>query len=182
MKSLWPTISKTIAVSLYSFELGFVTLKVALNTKNPVKIDILLRETKPLWLWKWHHQNARVFECTHIYHDWLAHFQQTVGIIKGTYCVPLLVNMFLYSYIMKGFLRKTKRSTPDLYFHIPLYKHCIIQFLWLDLPVELEIKNTTDTARFSSYLDIRVNMRTGCYEIWLQERWFQLSNCEYPYA
>ena len=40
-------------------------------------------------------------------------FQQTVGIPMSTNCVPLLANLFLYSYeadFIQGLLKKTKRS------------------------------------------------------------------------
>ena len=40
-------------------------------------------------------------------------FQQTVGIPMGTNCVPLLADLFLYSYeadFIQGFLKKSEKS------------------------------------------------------------------------
>ena len=40
-------------------------------------------------------------------------FQQTVGILKGTNCVPLLVNLFLYLYeadFIQGLLKKNEKK------------------------------------------------------------------------
>jgi len=71
-------------------------------------------------------------------------FQQTVGIHIGTNCAPLLANLFLYSYeanlIVGGFARKMKQFGD---------------FVDRIYPVELEIKDTIDTGRTDSSLDLR---------------------------
>jgi hypothetical protein len=51
-------------------------------------------------------------------------FQQTIGIPMGTNCVPLLTDLFLYSYeadFTQGLLRKTEKKLPD-----PLISHSAI--------------------------------------------------------
>jgi hypothetical protein len=51
-------------------------------------------------------------------------FQQTIGIPMGTNCVPLLTDLFLYSYeadFTQGLLKKTEKKLPD-----PLISHSAI--------------------------------------------------------
>ena len=54
-------------------------------------------------------------------------FQQTIGIPMGTNCVPLLADLFLYSYeadFIQGFLKKSEKSQPD-----PLISRSAIQMM-----------------------------------------------------
>ena len=97
-------------------------------------------------------------------------FQQTVGIPMGTNCASLLADLFLYFYeahFIQGLLRKTKRSYPDPLFHVLLYIWCpfknINNFKFDDFvdrvcATELETKDTTDTARSASYLNLHLEI------------------------
>ena len=93
-------------------------------------------------------------------------FQQTVGIPVGTNCAPLLVDLFLYSYeaeFIQNLLKdKTKKHLAKsfnftfryiddvLSLNNPHFSEC----LHLIYPHELEIKDTTETRRSASYLDL----------------------------
>ena len=83
-------------------------------------------------------------------------FQQTVGIPMGTNCAPLLADLFLYSYeadFIQGFLKKTEkklvRSFNFTFRYIDdvlsLNNSRIGDFVDRLYPIELEIKDTTDT-------------------------------------
>jgi hypothetical protein len=94
-------------------------------------------------------------------------FQQTVGIHMGTNCVSLLadfIRMRQTSY--RGFFKKNdKKLARSFNFTF----HYIDDVLSLNIsrfghfvdgiyPIELEIKNTTDTDRSASYLDIHLEI------------------------
>jgi len=108
-------------------------------------------------------------------------FQQTVGIHMGTNCAPLLADLFLYSYeayFIQGFLKKNEKKLARSF---NFTFRCIDDVLSLDnsrigdsvgrnYPIELEIKDTTDTDRSVSYLDIHLEidseerLRTKLYD------------------
>ena len=92
-------------------------------------------------------------------------FQQVVGIPMGTNCAPLLADLFLYSYESE-FLQKlvkdkkihearafnfTYRYIDDV---LSINNSRFAEFLPLIYPPELEVKETTDTASFASFLDL----------------------------
>jgi hypothetical protein len=92
-------------------------------------------------------------------------FQQTVGIHMGTNCAPLLTDLFLYSYeadFIQGLLKKNEkklaRSFNSTFSYIDdvlsLYNSRFGDFVDSIYPIELEIKNTTDTDRSASYIDL----------------------------
>ena len=67
-------------------------------------------------------------------------------IYLGTNCAPLLVDFFLYSYeadFIQGSLNKKYGDFVDRIYHI-----------------ELEIKDTTDTARSVSYLGLHLDINS----------------------
>ena len=83
----------------------------------------------------------------------------------GTNCAPLLADLFLYSYESE-FLQKlvkdkkihearafnfTYRYIDDV---LSINKSRFAEFLPLIYPPELEVKETTDTASFASFLDL----------------------------
>ena len=85
-------------------------------------------------------------------------FQQVVGIPMGTNCAPLLADLFLYSYESE-FLQKlvkdnkihearafnfTYRYIDDV---LSINNSRFAEFLPLIYPPELEVKETTDSAR-----------------------------------
>jgi hypothetical protein len=92
-------------------------------------------------------------------------FQQVVGIQMGTNCVPLLADLFLYSYESE-FLQKlvndkkihearafnfTYRYIDDV---LSINDSRFAEFLPLIYPPELEVKETTYTASFAPLLDL----------------------------
>jgi len=82
----------------------------------------------------------------------------------GTNCVPLLADLFLYSYeadLIQGLLRKNEKKLARSFnftFHyiydvLSLNNSRLGDFVDRIYPTELEIKDTTDTDRSVSYLD-----------------------------
>jgi hypothetical protein len=94
-------------------------------------------------------------------------FQQTVGIPMGTNCAPLLAELFLYSYeadFIQGLLKKnekklafnfTFRYIDDV---LSLNNFRFGDFVDRIYPIELEIKDTTDTVTTASYLDLHLEI------------------------
>jgi hypothetical protein len=110
-------------------------------------------------------------------------FQQTVGIPMSTNCVPLLADLFLYSYeadFIQGLLKKNEkklaRSFNFTFRHIlvddvlTLNNSRLGDFVDRIYPIELEIKDTTDRDRSASYLDLHLDndsegrLRTKLYD------------------
>ena len=108
-------------------------------------------------------------------------FQQTFGIPIGTNCAPLLADLFLYSYevdFIQGLLKKnekklarsfnfTFRYIDDVF---PLNNSRLCDFVDRIYPIELEIKDITDTDTSASYLDLHLEadsqgrLRTKLYD------------------
>jgi hypothetical protein len=96
-------------------------------------------------------------------------FQQPVGIPMGTNCALFLADLFLYSYeadFIQGLLKKnetklarsfnfTVRYTDDV---MSLNNSRFGDFVDHIYPIELEIKDTADTDRSASYLDIHLEI------------------------
>ena len=94
-------------------------------------------------------------------------FQQTVGIPMSTNCAPLLAELFLYSYeadFIQGLLKKnekklafnfTFRYIDDV---LSLNNFRFGDFVDRIYPIELEIKDTTDTDTTASYLDLHLEI------------------------
>jgi len=96
-------------------------------------------------------------------------FQQTVGIHMCTNCAPLLADMFLYSYeadFIQGLFKKKKKKLARCFNFTFRYIDDILSlnnsrfgdFVDRIYPIELEIKNTTDTDRSASYLDLHLEI------------------------
>ena len=92
-------------------------------------------------------------------------FQQTVG----TICAPLLADLFFYSYeadFIQGLLKKNKKKVASSFNFMSRYKDDVFSlndsnfggFVDRIYPIELEIKNTTDTDRSASYLGIHLEI------------------------
>ena len=91
-------------------------------------------------------------------------FQKTVGIHMGTNCAPLLAELFLYSYeadLIHG-VSQEKRKEASRSFNftfryiadvLSLNNSRFGDFVHRIYPIELEIKDNTDTDRSASYLD-----------------------------
>ena len=93
-------------------------------------------------------------------------FQQTVGIPMGTNCVPLLANVFLYSYkaefivcALNGKLASrfnlSYRYIDDV---LSINNHEFEYYLGQMYPVELDIKDTIESITSASYLDLRLSI------------------------
>jgi hypothetical protein len=96
-------------------------------------------------------------------------FQQTVGIPMGTNCAPLLTHLYLYSYeadFMQGLLKKNEKKLARFFNFtfryiddvLSLNNSRLSDFVDRIYPIELEIKDTTDTDRSASYLDLHLEI------------------------
>ena len=89
----------------------------------------------------------------------------------GTNYAPLLVNLFRYSYeadFIQQLLKKYENNLVRSFnFHGPLYRRRrddvmslfnskLSDYVDRIYPIELEIKNTTDTVRYVSHLDLHL--------------------------
>ena len=86
-------------------------------------------------------------------------FQLTVGIPMGTNCAPLLVDLFLYLYeadFIQRLLKKNEKKLPRSFNFTFRYIDDVLSinnsrfgdFADRIYPIELEIKDTTDAARY----------------------------------
>jgi hypothetical protein len=108
-------------------------------------------------------------------------FQQTVGIPMGTNCAPLLCDLFLYSYeadFIQGLLRKNEKKLARSFNFTFRYIDDVLSlnysrfgdFVDRIYPIELEIKDTTETYMSASYLDLHLEvdsegrLRTKLYD------------------
>jgi hypothetical protein len=108
-------------------------------------------------------------------------FQQTVGILMGTHRVPLLADLFLYSYkadFKQGLLKKNEKKLArsfnftfrDIDDVLSLNNFRFGDFVDRIYPIELEIKDTTDTDISASYIDLHFEidsegrLRTKLYD------------------
>jgi hypothetical protein len=96
-------------------------------------------------------------------------FQQTVGIPMGTNCAPLLADLFLYSYeadFIQVLLKKKEKKLARSFNFTVRYIDDVLSlnnsrfgdFIDRIYPIELEIKDTTDTDRSASYLDLHLEI------------------------
>jgi hypothetical protein len=87
----------------------------------------------------------------------------------GTNCAPLLADLFLYSYegdFIQGLLKKNERKLTRSFNFTFRYIDDVLSlnnsrlgdFVDRIYPIELEIKDTTDTARSASYLDLHLEI------------------------
>ena len=98
----------------------------------------------------------------------------------GTSCAPLLADLFLYSYetdFIKGLLKKNEKKLARSFFTfryiddvLSLNNSRLGDFIDRIYPIELDIKDTTDTDRSTSYLDLNLEidsegrLRTKLYD------------------
>jgi hypothetical protein len=99
----------------------------------------------------------------------------------GTNCAPLLADLFLYSYeadFIQGLLKKNEKKLVRSFnftFHyiddvLSLNNSRFGDFVGRIYPIELEIKDATDTDRSASYLDLHLEidsesrLRTKLYD------------------
>ena len=103
---------------------------------------------------------------------WRIIFQQTVDIPMGTNCATRLADLFLYSYeaeFIRNLLKEKKKKHYAKFFNLnfryidnvlSLNNPNFSQYLYLIYPSELEIKDSTDSRRTDSYLDLFLNIDT----------------------
>ena len=105
-------------------------------------------------------------------------FQQTVGIHMCTNCAPLLVDLLLYSYeadFIQGLLKKNEKKLARSFNFTFRYIDDVLSlnnsrfgdFVDRIYPIELEIKETTETDRSASYLDLHLKIDS---EDWLRTK------------
>ena len=95
-------------------------------------------------------------------------FQQTDGIPMGTNCAPLLTDLFFYSY-KENFTQKNEKKLVDPLISSYSYMVDVLSLnnskfcYFVDgiYPIELEIKDTTDTVRCVSHLDLHIEIDSG---------------------
>ena len=96
-------------------------------------------------------------------------FQQTVGSPMSTNCAPLLADLFLHSYEAEFVHKRLPDNNKKLamsFDHTFRYiddvqsisNHNFHNYVHLIYPDELEIKDTTESDKFASYLDILLNI------------------------
>ena len=96
-------------------------------------------------------------------------FQQTVGIPMGTNCAPLLADLFLHSYeaeFVQKLLRDNNKKLAVSFNHtfryiddvLSINNHNFHNYVHLIYPDELEVKDTTESEKPASYLDILLNI------------------------
>ena len=105
-------------------------------------------------------------------------FQQTVGIPMGTNCAPLLADLLLYSYetnFIQGLLKKNQKKLAQSFKFTFCYIDDVLSlnysrfgdFVDRIYPIELEIKDITDTDRSALYLDLHFKIDS---EWWLRTK------------
>jgi hypothetical protein len=96
-------------------------------------------------------------------------FQQSVSIPMDTNCAPLLADLFLYSYeaeFVQKLLRDNNKKLAVSFNHtfryiddvLSMNNHDFHNYVHLIYPDELEIKDTTESDKSASYLDILLNI------------------------
>jgi hypothetical protein len=102
--------------------------------------------------------------------------QQTVGISIGTNSARLLADLFLYLYEASSYRCFSRKTKQMMYFH-KIILSLVILLIASIYPIELEIKDTTDTSRPASYTyTSKLIMRVKNETFW-QKRLFQFSYC-----
>ena len=96
-------------------------------------------------------------------------FQQIVGIPMGTNCAPLLADIYLYSYeaeFIQSLLSTGRKQLASRFNFIYRYIDDVLSinnpefenYLGQMYPVELEIKDTTESNTTASYLDLLLSI------------------------
>ena len=96
-------------------------------------------------------------------------FFKTAGISMGTHCVPLLADLFLYSYeadFIQGILKKNEKKLARSFNFTFRYIDDVLSlnnsrfgdFVDRIYSIELEIKDTSDRDRSASYLNLHLEI------------------------
>ena len=108
-------------------------------------------------------------------------FQQTVGKPMGTNCAPLLADLLLYSYeaeSVQSLLKAGKKHLAQQFNFTYKYKDDVLslkntkfaKYLEFIYPREFEIKETTETAASSSFLDCYLYIDSEKLTTWLYDK------------
>ena len=96
-------------------------------------------------------------------------FQQTICIPMGTNCAPLLADLFLHAYeadVLQGLLKNKERKWAQTFnssfryidYVLSLNNSRFGDYLHRIYPNELEVKDTTDTQKYASYLNLHLEI------------------------
>ena len=121
-------------------------------------------------LWNWYHQHARVFDWQHIgylcYLWWTCFSTDSLHTYGCKLCSTSrrLVPLFVWSRLHTGALKKNEKKLARSFNFTFRYIDDVLSlntsrlgdFIDRIYPIELEIKDTTDTDRSSSYLDLHL--------------------------
>ena len=99
-------------------------------------------------------------------------FQQTFGISMGTNCAFVLTDLFLHAYeadILQGVLKNKDRKLAQTFNSIFCYRDDVLSLINSRLAHylhhiysnELEVKDSTDTQKSASYLDLHLENVNG---------------------
>lgn len=122
-------------------------------------------------------------------------FQQIVGIPMGTNCAPLLADLFLYSYeaeFIQGLLQQNQKKLARSFNFTYRFIDDVLSlgnpnfgdYLHLIYPDELEIKDTTESDRSASYLDLLLEIdKKGnlCTKLYDKRDDFDFPIVNFPY-
>ena len=122
-------------------------------------------------------------------------FQQTVGILMGTNCAPLFADLFLYSYeadFIQGLIKDKKKKLAvsfNLTFRyidyvLSLDNPNFSDYLHPIYPKELEIKDTTNSNKSASCLDLNLqidNNRNLVSKIYDKRNDFDFHTVNFPF-
>ena len=121
-------------------------------------------------------------------------FQQIIGIPMGTNCAPLLADLFLYSYesefiqqLLKSGAKKQCHSFNLTYRYIDdvlSINNCKFNdYLDIIYPSELEIKDTSDSAKYVNFLDLHLEIDNNELNTSLYDKRddFNFSIVNFPY-
>ena len=120
------------------------------------------------------------FDWQHICYVWRTWFSNTVGIPMCTNCAPLLAVLVLYSHeadFIQGLLKKNENKLTWFFNFTFRYIDVLSlnnsrfgDFVDRIHPIQLEIKDTIDTDRYASYIDLHLEidsegqLRTKLYD------------------
>ena len=116
-------------------------------------------------------------------------FNGASALPMGTNCTSLLADLFLYSYeddFTQGFLKKNEKKLAQSFnfmFHyiddvLSLNNSRFGDIVQRIYPIELGIKDSTDTDRSASYIDLHLENNSVKNKTLRQKRLFQFSHCE----
>jgi hypothetical protein len=116
-------------------------------------------------------------------------FNGASALPMGTNCTSLLADLFLYSYeddFTQGLLKKNEKKLAQSFNFMFRYIDDVLSLnnsrfgdiVQRIYPIELGIKDSTDTDRSASYIDLHLENNSVKNKTLRQKRLFQFSHCE----